>query len=337
MHFFITGHTGFKGAWLTLLLRQLGHSVSGLALDPVKGGLFSLANLQTEMESHVIADIREFEAVKEAIQQAKPDFAIHMAAQPLVIRSYADPIETYTTNVDGTLNFLRAITLQKSSPISLIVTTDKVYRDSGKLSYSEADPLGGHDPYSASKAMADILAQSWAAVNEHLKIHIARAGNVIGAFDASDNRLMPDAIRSIRNGDTLHVRQPDSVRPWQHVLDCLGGYILLLQKVRLGKQLPTAINFGPNSENIRRVSDVLDVVSATRPEFSFEMGSRNPLHRETKLLTLDSQLATSELSWKNQIDFHKAIRWSLEELSGHSAREIAERQINEYLVVGDLG
>jgi CDP-glucose 4,6-dehydratase len=336
MHYFVTGHTGFKGSWLILLLRRLGHEVSGYSLEPIEGGLFQKANLEQEVKNHFIGDIRNLERLSAALEACKPDFAIHMAAQPLVLRSYEEPVETYTTNVDGTLNFLRAVTEQKSRPISLVITTDKVYRDDGKGSYCETDPLGGHDPYSASKAMADILTQSWAAINPDLSLHIARAGNVIGAFDASENRLIPDAIKSIRRGEILNVRHPESVRPWQHVLDCLAGYILLLKHVSFGGQIPVALNFGPDPGNIRRVSEVIEVASKTRPDLQYLISPSNELFKETRLLTLDSSLSARELSWRNQIDFQKAIRWSFEELSDGTAREVAESQISEFLNSGNL-
>lgn len=336
MHFFVTGHTGFKGSWLILLLRELGHEVSGYSLAPVEGGLFQKADLVNEVKNHFIGDIRDLDHLTHAMETSRPDFAIHMAAQPLVLRSYEDPVETYTTNVDGTLNFLRAVSGQKVPPISLVITTDKVYRDDGKGSYSESDPLGGHDPYSASKAMADILTQSWAVTNPALKLHIARAGNVIGAFDASDNRLIPDAIRSIRRGEVLQVRQPNSVRPWQHVLDCLAGYILLLNKVSLGTHVPVALNFGPDPASIKRVDQVLEAASTNAPELKYLLSDSNPSLKETQLLTLDSSLSAKALDWENQIDFQKAIRWSFEELSESNAREIAERQIREFLSSGNL-
>ena len=336
MHFFVTGHTGFKGSWLILLLKELGHEVSGYSLEPVEGGLFKKADLEKDVKNHFIGDIRDFDSLNSALESCKPDFAIHMAAQPLVLRSYEDPVETYTTNVDGTLNFLRAVSAQKVPPISLVITTDKVYRDDGKGSYSESDPLGGHDPYSASKAMADILTQSWAVTNPALKLHIARAGNVIGAFDASDNRPIPDAIRSIRRGEVLQVRQPQSVRPWQHVLDCLAGYILLLNKVSLGANLPVALNFGPDPASIKRVDEVLEAAAASTPELKYLLSESDSLLKETQLLTLDSQLAAKELDWQNHIEFQKAVRWSFEELSGVNAREIAQRQISEFLASGNL-
>lgn len=247
------------------MLKQLGHKVSGLALEPLDGGLFSLANLENEVESHVIGDIRDFETVTKALQKAKPDFAIHLAAQPLVLRSYEDPVETYTTNVHGTLNFLRAITDLEKPPTSLVITTDKVYRDDGKAAYKESDALGGHDPYSASKAMADILTQSWIATNPNLQLFVARAGNVIGMFDVSENRIVPDIRRAVETGQVLEIRHPSSVRPWQHIFDCLSGYLQLLLAANQRKDLPRVFNFGPPSDSFRTVSELIDLAKKDSP------------------------------------------------------------------------
>lgn len=331
MHFFVTGHTGFKGAWLTLLLRQLGHRVSGLALDPVDGGLFSLANLEAEMESHVIADIRDLEAVKKAVRDARPDFAIHMAAQPLVLQSYKDPVETYTTNVDGTLNFLRAISELEQPPISLVVTTDKVYRDDNKTSYNESDALGGSDPYSASKAMADILTQSWMVTNPRLQLFVARAGNVIGMFDISENRIVPDIQRAVESGKALEIRHPGAVRPWQHIFDCLGGYLRLLLSANKLKDLPRVYNFGPPAESIRTVSELIAVAKESFPELATVDANLPETPKETEFLALDSSRAESILGWRNLINFELAVRLSLEEVSLASPDKVAKRQVEDFL------
>ena len=318
------------------MLRQLGHKVSGLALEPVEGGLFSLANLETEMESHVIADIRDFEVVTKAVQEAKPDFAIHMAAQPLVLKSYEDPVETYTTNVDGTLNFLRAITKMEKSPVSLVITTDKVYRDDNKAAYKESDALGGHDPYSASKAMADILTQSWIATNPHLELFVARAGNVIGAFDVSENRIIPDIRRAAESGKVLEIRNPNSVRPWQHVLDCLAGYLSLLLITHKRKDLPKVFNFGPMSESVRTVSSLVAVAKELIPELSTEESTLSSAPKETAHLALDSSRAESILGWRNLINFELAVTLSLKDMSLDSPAITAQRQVDEFLKLRDF-
>jgi len=334
LHFFITGHTGFKGAWLTLMLRRLGHKVSGLALKPLDGGLFSLANLETEMESQVIADIRDVEAVTRALQEAKPDFAIHMAAQPLVLRSYEDPVETYTTNVDGTLNFLRAITEMEKPPISLVITTDKVYRDDNKAAYKESDALGGHDPYSASKAMADILTQSWIATNPQLKLFVARAGNVIGMFDVNENRIIPDISKAAQSGDVLEIRNPGSVRPWQHVFDCLTGYLCLLLTADKRKDLPKVFNFGPESDSARSVRDLVAVAKSFVANLETLEAEVPNAQKETSFLALDSSRAEAVLGWRNLIDFEQGVGLSLEMPNLGSAKVVAERQLGSFLDLG---
>lgn len=331
MHYFVTGHTGFKGSWLILLLKALGHEVSGYSLPPVEDGLFKRAGLENDLNHHFIGDIRNLDALRDALEVAKPDFAIHMAAQPLVLRSYEDPLETYTTNVDGTLNFLRAITELIAQPISLVVTTDKVYRDDGRGSYVESDPLGGHDPYSASKAMADILTQSWAYTNPDLKLHIARAGNVIGAYDVSENRLLPDLIAAIKSRSKITVRNSSAIRPWQHVLDCLHGYILFLDKIAKSASAPIVLNFGPDPQSIRTVSDVISEARKTANFDIHEAPFEPSAPKETQFLTLDSSAAQSLLDWRNRVNFETAVSWTLLGASQTEPKFVCEAQIRDFL------
>jgi CDP-glucose 4,6-dehydratase len=331
MHFFVTGHTGFKGSWLIALLKSKGHEVSGYSLAAVEGGLFDLAKLDQDLKHHTIADIRDLESLSLALAEAKPDVVLHLAAQPLVLRSYEDPVETYTTNVNGTLNLLQAVTRLSSPPTTLVITTDKVYRDTGKGSYSELDALGGHDPYSASKAMADILTQSWAETHPSLPLHIARAGNVIGAFDVSPDRLLPDVIRALKQKTPLRVRHPEAVRPWQHVLDCLNGYLMFVDAIEEGQDLPVALNFGPDAGGMKSVLDVLGVASAAFPEFQFETIETLEL-KETRLLTLNAELAHSSLDWRNQIGFEQAVLMSFVAF-GQEWRERLYLEIDNFLDV----
>jgi CDP-glucose 4,6-dehydratase len=331
MHYFITGHTGFKGSWLIAFLKSKGHEVSGYSLAAVEGGLFDLAKLDQDLKHHTIADIRDLERLSIALAEAKPDVVVHLAAQPLVLRSYEDPVETYTTNVNGTLNLLQAITHLSSPPITLVITTDKVYRDTGKGSYSELDALGGHDPYSASKAMADILTQSWAETHPSLRLHIARAGNVIGAFDVSQDRLLPDLIRALKQKTPLTVRHPEAVRPWQHVLDCLNGYLKFIDAIADGHEPPLALNFGPDPDGMKSVTDLLTVASVVFPEFQFETAETGIL-KETGLLTLNPELAHSNLNWRNQISFEQAVLASLVSLD-KDWRERLYLEIDNFLNV----
>lgn len=332
MHFFVTGHTGFKGSWLTLLLKELGHEVSGYSLEPIKGGLFDQAKLQNMLKGHYIGDVRNLGELKSAFLESEAQFAIHLAAQPLVLESYLDPIETYTTNVDGTRNFLKVITMQPKPPVSLVVTTDKVYRDEGKSAYVESDPLGGHDPYSASKAMADIMTQSWASTNPQLKLHIARAGNVIGAFDTSPNRLVPDALRAVESGGELLIRNPNSVRPWQHVLDCLAGYLAFVRAAAKGLSLPVALNFGPDPESVRTVSDLVSTLKDFLPELSHRVEIPQNKPKETAILSLDSSLSRNLLGWENAISFQEAVQLSVLYHDSDDPLTVAQSQVRDFVL-----
>jgi CDP-glucose 4,6-dehydratase len=310
LRYFVTGHTGFKGSWLIALLKAKGHTISGYSIPAESGGLFAEAKMEQDLEQHTIGDVRDLENLKQSLEIAKPDVVIHLAAQPLVLRSYEDPVETYSTNVDGTLNLLQAVTDLKTQPVTLVVTTDKVYRDTGKGSYREDDALGGYDPYSASKAMADILTQSWAATHPELRLHIARAGNVIGAYDVSKDRLLPDIRRAIEANHPLIIRNPGAVRPWQHVLDCLNGYLMFVEAALRGEAVPIALNFGPDLEGIKTVSDVLTVAVEVHESFGFNL-LELPSPKETDLLTLNSDHARELLGWTNTINFVDSVKMSL--------------------------
>lgn len=333
MHYLITGHTGFKGAWLTLLLKSRGHTVSGIALEPVKGGLFLEASVENDLEQHLILDIRDRSALKEAIDEISPDVVIHMAAQPLVLESYDRPVETFDTNVTGTLNVLHGCSQASSIRAAIVVTTDKVYRDDGTGGYLESSPLGGHDPYSASKSMADLLTQSWMNLYPNFPIGIARAGNVIGYGDVSENRLIPDINRGLSTGSDVIVRNPQSVRPWQHVLDCLNGYLLFADSL-IGtptSSVPRILNFGPTPDSYRTVSELVSVVQGLAPGLKFEFSSftRHLNHKETSFLTLDSDAARKVLGWKDRVLFESAVAWSID-FGDASPREKAIVQIQNF-------
>lgn len=313
MHYFITGHTGFKGSWLVLMLRERGHEVSGFALDPEPGSLYEIGNLGELMKFDVRADIRDASAIEGALIEASPDVVIHMAAQPLVRESYIDPRYTMETNVNGTLNVLEGVRQVPSVRALLVVTTDKVYRNVNSVEgYRENDPLGGDDPYSASKAMADLLAQSWMQSFNGPSTAIARAGNVIGGGDVCKNRLIPDLIRAFSAGDTAAVRYPKSVRPWQHVLDCLNGYLRLVDFILESNCNAGAWNFGPNHAHYATVEQVCDQVSAlwgSTAEIQIDQGSH--LH-EAALLTLNSTKARTELLWVDKLDLQQTLGWTVE-------------------------
>jgi CDP-glucose 4,6-dehydratase len=334
MHVLITGHTGFKGAWASALLSSLGHQVSGISLTPEQGGAFDSAALEDIFVEHSICDIREQDAVATLIARINPDAVIHMAAQPLVIEGYRDPATTMATNVIGTLNVLEACKLATNVKAVLTVTTDKVYRDDGVGNYSEGDALGGHDPYSASKSMADLLAQTYGNLGLPFKIGVARAGNVIGLGDVSANRLLPDITRSFLNGELLTIRQPNAVRPWQHVLDCVNGYVLFLNHLLsdFAKSSSTQIlNFGPEPSSYKTVGEVVDMAREILGNLPIEVVSA--IVKETQFLTLNSRKAREILNWNDKLDFERAVRWSLEALDKGLDRSLLESQVNRFLAL----
>jgi CDP-glucose 4,6-dehydratase len=332
MHVLVTGHTGFKGAWVTLLLSRMGHRVSGISLAPVDGGLFKEAQIEEDLLSHEILDIRERDALAKAIEKINPDAVMHMAAQPLVINSYKDPQATMDINVTGTLNVLEASKRAGNVKAVLIVTTDKVYKDTGAGNYSEEDALGGFDPYSASKAMADLLAQTYSHLDLPFKIGIARAGNVIGLGDVSENRLIPDITRSWRRKNELVIRQPEAVRPWQHVLDCVNGYVYMLDYlvnrcVNLNSAL--ILNFGPDPSGYRTVAQVTELAENLLQGLNIKLTAA--LVKETQFLTLNSSRARETLNWRDMLSFEEAVNWSLEGISDRLDRATIDAQLERYL------
>jgi CDP-glucose 4,6-dehydratase len=333
MHYLITGHTGFKGAWLTVLLNTLGHRVSGLSLDPEPNSLFNLGNLSNLLENDVRQDIRNFNEINKTISTIQPDVVIHMAAQSQVLRSYKNPHETFDINVTGTLNLLEATKNIQTIKAILIVTTDKVYKNSGVLNrYKETDELGGKDPYSASKAMADILTQSWQESCSSPPIGIARAGNVIGGGDNSTDRLIPNLMESIKTGSSLSLRNPDAIRPWQNILDCLNGYLIAIEKIMQNKK-NDIWNFGPNENVCRTVAELADfVIETTKSKAKWEKNSIN-LHEEEKLLLIDSTKARTELNWTEKYNFESSVKrtinWYFKE-KNVSSLDFMKNEINHF-------
>lgn len=323
---------------MTLLLRSLGHEVSGIALEPISDGLFEAATVQGLLENHLILDIRERFEMQNAVKQIAPDVVIHMAAQPLVLESFRAPVETFDTNVSGTLNVLLACKEALTLKALLVVTTDKVYKNLGDARpFTEESPLGGHDPYSASKAMADLLAQSFANLDCSFSIGIARAGNVIGMGDISQDRLIPDVVRALEAKTPLTVRNPDSVRPWQHVLDCLNGYLLFVEHLVRGPNVgrALALNFGPNPENYLSVANLVSSVEKSHPELSTRMikGQQFGRQHETEFLTLDSSKAREELGWRDKLSISDAVAWSLEGHKVENIRQNVDAQIAKFLAM----
>jgi CDP-glucose 4,6-dehydratase len=339
MHYLITGHTGFKGAWLTLMLAQQGHQVSGLSLDPEPGSLYEIAAVGELIRHDIRGDIRSADTVQAALKATSPDAVYHLAAQPLVRESYRDPRTTIETNVMGTFNVIEAISTVPSIQASVIITTDKVYRNVNQVQgYTESDPLGGHDPYSASKAMADILTQSWILSFPGSPMAIGRAGNVIGGGDVCQDRLMPDLMRGFSEGSDVSLRYPEAVRPWQHVLDCLTGYQLLMQELlahnpNVLKQ-PTW-NFGPGPANFRTVGEVADLAAQMWGSPTSWSAPTQTHPHEAELLALDATAARQKLGWVDRLDFSQAVEWTVEWTKNVNAetdpRAATTSQIDQYV------
>lgn len=329
-HYLITGHTGFKGAWLFFLLKAQGHDVSGLALDPPPESIFDKTDLESDLVHDFRVDIRSREETVEAIRQAQPDYVIHLAAQALVREGYRNPRYTYETNVLGTLNVLEAIDQTDSVRAQIIVTTDKVYLDQGlHRPYVETDPLGGKDPYSASKAMADLLAQEYLSRDGVKPGAIARAGNVIGAGDVSNERLIPDFVRAREADEPLVLRYPKAIRPWQHVLDCLWGYLVLLGAVE-ARNAVGAWNFGPGKQALLSVEQVVEIA---REELDVPLTIEGEVEAEffeDHYLVLDSNKAEKALGWKNHIQASEAIPMSIVP-SGEVTRAKIMADVDEFL------
>jgi CDP-glucose 4,6-dehydratase len=309
-HVLITGHTGFKGSWLTLWLQELGAKVTGLSLPPVgTPNHWDLLNLNI---SDYDVDIRDFKSVLKVIKQGKPEIIFHLAAQPLVCHSYNNPLDTWSTNVMGTVNLLEACRQIDSVSAIIVITTDKVYANQEWLwGYRENDPLGGHDPYSASKAACEIVADSYRKAfftNSHgTLLATARAGNTMGGGDWSDDRLIPDFIRSVHSLKPLLIRSPHATRPWQHVLDCLSGYLLLGQKLlEKDNSCAEAWNFGPHWTDNCRVIDILEMMKNYYPSLEWELSSDSHEH-ESHELFLDSSKSRVKLGWKPVWDIKKCI------------------------------
>ena len=308
---FLTGHTGFKGSWLALWLHALGARVTGVALAPdTNPSHWTLLGLDV-VDRRI--DVRDADSVLAAMRTAKPEIVLHLAAQPLVRRSYRAPVDTWSTNVVGTAAVLDACRQTSSVKAVIVVTTDKCYQNQEwPWSYRETDPLGGHDPYSASKAAAELVASSYRDAffqDEGAPlVATARAGNVIGGGDWSEDRLIPDLVRGIAGGAPAAIRSPNATRPWQHVLDSLSGYLRLGELLLSGdRRCADAWNFGPDGEGGRRVADVLCALKVEWPALDWSTTS-SPQPRETTLLGLDATKARTQLGWRPVWPLDVALR-----------------------------
>jgi len=335
----VTGHTGFTGGWLALWLRTIGADVTGLALKPcTEPNLFTAAGIEECLTSH-IGDIRDPALVRDVVEEAQPFIVLHLAAQPLVSQSFADPLETFTTNVAGTANVLEAARLAARVKAFVCITTDKVYADQGaQHGHKETDRLGGKDPYSASKACVEIVAACYratlAARANGMLVATARGGNIIGGGDWSDDRIVPDFARAVTSRTPLVLRNPAAVRPWQHVLALVHGYLLLASKlVQDDAACADAWNFGPPDNEAVSVETLVDGLARAwvLPDIQRASG-RFP---ETQFLGLDSARARAELGWKPPVDFAAALgltaAWYREFAADpHSAGPSTMRQIEDY-------
>lgn len=354
----LTGHTGFKGGWLALWLQQKGAIVCGIALAPeTQPNLFALARIDNSIAQSHFIDIRNATLLAQCVRNFQPEIVFHLAAQPLVRASYREPLATFATNVLGTANLLDALRGLDSARVALIVTTDKVYQNpENAMAFVETDRLGGHDPYSASKAASEIVVASYRdafLAAQGVAVATARAGNVIGGGDWSAERLIPDAVRAWQNGQPLVIRHPQAVRPWQHVLEPLAGYMQLAQKLWDAPGLAGAYNFGPDTAAAATVGLVVECAAKAYNSCtsSYENHSRAVVHlaadsgskalHEAQLLTLDTTKAATCLGvqprWALDVAVARTLHWYQAVAAGADARALCQADIAEYEVSPHLG
>ncbi|HMI68042.1 MAG TPA: CDP-glucose 4,6-dehydratase [Cyclobacteriaceae bacterium] len=345
----ITGHTGFKGSWLALWLRELGAKVYGYALEPpTRPSLFEMVGLEKGIE-HELADIRDFERVKRSVQRIKPDIVFHLAAQSLVGKSYNDPLETIQINALGTVNLMEAVRQTGLSLAMVLITSDKCYENrEWHFGYRENDRLGGRDPYSASKAAAGVLIGSWrnsffnpATINDHgVRVASARAGNVVGGGDWSKDRIVPDCIRDLQNQTFITVRNPYATRPWQHVLEPLSGYLELGRKLLDSSsehvaEFCDAFNFGPHVTNNKSVKELVEEIIENWGSGSWKWISPQKVNYESSLLNLNIDKSYHKLHWLPKWNFEETIARTVEwyQMAGRDSSRMQEftlKQIKSY-------
>ena len=340
---FLTGHTGFKGSWLSLWLASMGAKITGYALAPnTTPNLFDVLAIDSLIIKSHIADIRDLAGLQKAMSEAKPDVVIHMAAQPLVRYSYVNPVETYATNVMGTVHVLESTRAIDSVHATVVVTTDKCYENHERAEgYREDEAMGGYDPYSNSKGCAELVTSAYrqsyfSCPNSINKVASARAGNVIGGGDWSEDRLIPDAIKAFEASKPLMIRNPLATRPWQHVLEPLSGYLILAQALfEQGTAFASGWNFGPRDEDNRTVKEVVDLlISGWGETVCWEKeGSEQP--HEANLLKLDCSKARSQLGWIPKWNLEaatqKIVEWQKAFQAKENMQEISLAQINSYM------
>jgi len=335
---FITGHTGFKGSWLCLWLSSLGARVTGYALEPpTKPSLFESAGVAELVDSR-IGDVRDADLLARTLFDAQPEIVIHMAAQPLVRDSYKIPVETYATNVMGTVHLLEAVRCCPSVKAVVNVTTDKCYENREWVwGYRENEPMGGFDPYSSSKGCSELVTAAYrnSFFQHSVAIATARAGNVIGGGDWATDRLIPDCIRALMNEESILIRNPISIRPWQHVLEPLSGYLLLAQKLcENGSRYAEAWNFGPDDDDAQTVEWIVNRICAqwgNKASYTIDAGDHP---HEARYLKLDCSKAHAELGWQPRWNLEKTLdkitTWTRAYLDGKDVRQVCREQITEY-------
>ena len=328
---FVTGHTGFKGSWLATWLKRLGAHVTGYALAPDETpNLFETAAVAEGMDSHT-GDVRDFESLRAALAGSEAEIVFHLAAQSLVRKSYESPVETYATNVMGTVHLLEAVRALKSVRAVVVVTSDKCYENrEWSRPYREGDALGGRDPYSNSKACQELVAAAYRQSFPGPAIATARAGNVIGGGDWARDRLVPDLLRAFAAGEPAVIRNPASIRPWQHVLEPLSGYLLLAEKLVAGDGFAEAWNFGPHEDDVRPVRWIADALAARWSDGAQwqQDGSAHP--HEATTLKLDSTRARTLLDWTPRLSLDESLDWIVEWHRAADSRAVTLQQIERY-------
>jgi len=338
----VTGHTGFKGSWLWLVLRRLGADVHGLALAPAtEPSLSALCGIPASNQS-MLCDVRDAARTRDCVRAAAPEIVLHLAAQPIVRLSYAEPAETFATNVMGTLHVLEAVRACPGVRAVVVVTSDKCYRNlEWPWAYREDDALGGHDPYSSSKACAELVAASWRSAYftaQGVALATARAGNVIGGGDWSADRLVADCVRAFARNEPIRLRHPRAVRPWQHVLEPLWGYLLLAERlVTEPAAAGEAWNFGPSESDVRAVEDVVALFAASWGRQARWISDPGPHPHEAHALLVDGAKARLRLCWRPRLAVDTAVAWTADwyrrSYAGEPAAALCEAQIERYLAI----
>ena len=334
----ITGHTGFKGTWLSLMLNELGANISGISLKPEKNKIFfNSIKKKIKLKESIYGDIRQKKFLEKSIKKIRPKIIFHLAAQPLVLNSYKDPVGTYETNIIGMINLLETVRKLKSIKSLINVTSDKCYHNKNKKNkFRETDPLGGFDPYSSSKACSEIITTAYynSFLKDRLGIATVRAGNIIGGGDWSDNRLIPDVIRSLKANRNITIRYPLAVRPWQHVIDPLIGYIKLMEKLyEFPNKYSSSWNFGPKSSsevNVKKI--VKDFLKLWNSNIKIKV-EKNDKFYESSYLALNTSKVSESLKWKPEINYLESLKmtanWYEAWIDNVDLYEFSRKQINQ--------